>query len=180
MPAERRQSSPRRELEAESMGVAMTGTLVGSVVGPYGLPAPVRLLVRDQTRAVVRDCYPPNSPAGHAGVRFEVRGLPADTYTLEVCAPGFWRAVRHDVRVEASRITDVGMMRLMRANVPRITVFLRHMGLHPPFLHPPSRGARAALRRDSAVETAAARDLSKKRREGAARTNRPCWVRGSA
>jgi hypothetical protein len=182
-PEEHCQSSPRREPGAELASVAMTGTLVGSVIGPYGLPAQVRLLVRDQMGVVVRECYPPNARTGYAGVRFEMRGLPADTYTLEVWAPGFWKAVRHEVRVEASRVTDVGMMRLMRANVPRITVLLRHMGVHPPFLHPPSRGARAAVRRDSAGATAAARDLAQKRRERAERIHRPCWarrVRGSA
>jgi hypothetical protein len=176
-PQEWCQSSPRREPGADLAPVATTGTLVGSVVGPEGLPAQVRLLVRDSMGVVVRECYLPNARSGYAGVRFEMRGVPADRYTLEAWAPGFWKAVRHGVRIEASRVTDIGMMRLMRADGPRITVLLRHMGVHPPFLHPPSHGARAAVRRDSAVETAAARDLAKKSRERAERLHRPCWAR---
>src|SRR5713101_1642511 len=77
-PEEPCQSSPRREPGAELAPVAMTGTLVGSVIGPYGLPAQVRLLVRDPMGVVVRECYPPNARTGYAGVRFEMRGLPAD------------------------------------------------------------------------------------------------------
>src|SRR5947208_418877 len=71
-PEEPCQSSPRREPGAELAPVAMTGTLVGSVLGPSGLPAQVRLLVRDPMSVVVRECYPPHGRAGYAGVRFEM------------------------------------------------------------------------------------------------------------
>jgi hypothetical protein len=112
-------SSARRWPEEALPRVGMTGTLVGRVVDPCGLPMLARVLVRDRTGAVVRECYPTRSRAGRAQVRFEVRGLAAGTYMLEVAAPGFWE-LHHSVRIEAACLTDVGIVRLIWAKSPRI------------------------------------------------------------
>jgi hypothetical protein len=107
-------SSPRLEARAELAPVAMTGSLAGSVVGPCGLLTQVRLLVRDPEHAVVRECYPTSFRTGYARVQFEVRGLPVDTYSLEIMAPGFYCELLHSVPVKASCVTHVGVVRLMR------------------------------------------------------------------
>jgi hypothetical protein len=112
-PAECCQSSPRLGPRAPLAPVGTPGSLVGSVVGPCGWLTQVRLLVRDLQGAVVRECFPSRFRSGPAGVRFEARALPASTYLLEVQAPGFCREVRHDVRVVAGCVTDVGIVRLM-------------------------------------------------------------------
>lgn len=135
---------PRLGPAAALAPVAMTGSLVGTVRDPDGLVTQVCLLVRDPTEAVVRECYLALSRAVSGGVRFEVRGLPADTYTLEVRAPGFCREVRCGVRVEATCVTNVGIVRLMRPSAPRSHAPLRHERTRPTFLHLPSR--RAGLR----------------------------------
>jgi hypothetical protein len=113
------QSSSRRWPENGLPSVGMTGSLVGRVVDPCGVPMLARVLVRDHAGAVVRECYPIRSRTGRAEVRFEVRGLPAGTYLLEVAAPGFWE-LHHAVRIEAACVTDVGIVRLIWAKPARV------------------------------------------------------------
>jgi hypothetical protein len=113
------QNRSRRWPEEGLPPVGMTGSLAGRVVDPCGLPMLARVIVRDRTGAVVRECYPIRSRTGPAEVRFEVRGLPAGTYRLEIAAPGFWE-LHHTVRIEAACVTDVGMVRLNWAKSPRI------------------------------------------------------------
>jgi hypothetical protein len=104
------------------MPVALTGGLTGSAVDRSGLPAAARVTIRDRNHTVVREVYTGSPRAGCAGGRFEVWGLPTGVYVLEISAPGFAPEVRHGVRVEAPCVTDVGSIRLIRADSPSISV----------------------------------------------------------
>jgi hypothetical protein len=129
--------SLRLEFEPQSRGgalldpeeglapVAMSGGLVGSVVDRYGLPASARVLIRDRHRAVIKECYTGGPRAASAGGRFEVWGLPTGTYVVEITAPGFASEVRHGVQIEAPCATNLGAIRMTRADSPSITVHPR-------------------------------------------------------
>src|SRR5207237_626567 len=114
---------------------AMTGSLVGGVVDPGGVPVEAHVVIRDDDRVIVRECDPVQPRAGGAGGRFEVRGLPPGFYSVEIAAPGFQRDVRANIWVEASAVTSLG------------TVCLRESGpsqLPQPMAraHGPPRGVR--------------------------------------
>jgi hypothetical protein len=122
------QCSLRRERRDESVPVTMTGTLIGSVVGPWEPRTQVRLLLRDERHALVREYYPGLSSAGNSGAKFEMRGLSPDSYTLEVSAPGFSPELLRELHIEPSCVTDAGTVHLMRSNPPRTPVPLRQWG----------------------------------------------------
>jgi hypothetical protein len=92
------------------------------VVDRSGLPATARVVIRDRNREVVRECYTGSPRAGSFGGRFEARGLATGTYVIEITSPGFAPEVRYGIRVEAPCATDIGNVRLMRADSPSITV----------------------------------------------------------
>src|SRR5262249_26497316 len=117
--------------------VALTGGLVGSVVDRCGLPTQARVLVRDNAQVVVAECYTGAPRAGCASGRFEVCGLPTGSYTVDVAAPGFAPQRRHGVRVEALCVTDIGPVRLMRAESPSITVTPNRESVRPLLPRPP-------------------------------------------
>jgi hypothetical protein len=170
-PAAQCQCSPRRERRAESISVAMTGTLVGSVEGPWEPRTQVRVLLRDERRAVVREYYPSLSRTGQAGARFEMRGLPPDNYTLEVWAPGFCQERLDGVRIEPSCVTDAGTVRLVRASQPRVPALLRRWGSPLSSAPPPARWSRR--RQFRAVEGEGPSAPARSR-------ERPGWALGSA
>jgi hypothetical protein len=99
----------------------MAGGLTGTVVEYCGLPVMARVIVRDRSGDVVKECYTGSARAGCAGGRFEVWGLPAGSYVVEVAAPGFAPETRHGVRVEAPCVTNLGPVRLMRGDSPSIS-----------------------------------------------------------
>src|SRR5438067_2612359 len=122
---ERRQSSSLLEPEENLAPVALTGGLIGSVVDRFGLPAQARVVVRDATDTMVSECYTAGPRAGSAGGRFEVRGLSTGTYVVEIAAPGFAPQARRGVRIEAPCVTDLGAVRLLRAESPSIAAIPR-------------------------------------------------------
>lgn len=124
-PEERCQNLPLKERRVTLNPVAKPGSLVGVVVHPGNGWTRSHLLVRDPTGAVVRESILISDFAFPA-VGFEVHGLPAGSYTLEVRAPGFCWELRHGVRVEASCVTDVGTVCLKRATGSPIVVPYPH------------------------------------------------------
>jgi hypothetical protein len=110
------------ELPNGNPAAAQAGGLTGTVVDRFGLPVLARVLIRDSSRAVVRECYTGSARAGCSAGRFETYGLPPGAYVVEVVAPGFAPESRCGVRVESLQMADVGRVRLVRVDSPSITL----------------------------------------------------------
>jgi hypothetical protein len=71
---------------------------LGWVVDVSGLPLAARVLVRDNTRTVMKECYPAGARTG----------------------PGFHPETRSVVHVEVGCVTVIGMVRLLPAHSPSV------------------------------------------------------------